>query len=145
MTGCSRAGCTAPAVLQWLRQGTDAEAAAYSVRTLGMQQTIADNQRVTAMLNVAQLEQAVATLEARTEGVTPGMVQLVRAQLADARDAFAAIADPVPHPVEPVLVAVFGCEAHAVDPESATRIHDADCSVCACTDLAPVAPSVDVP
>ena len=130
---CSVPDCDGEPVLQWLRAGTPEEAAANVARLHAVQAQLVDYRRTSLTLEVADLADRQERLAEKVDVVT---LKAGQAQLEQRQADLDAIEDPVRPVVEPVTVAVFGCEAHAVDLESAALLHEVGCldsGPCGCT------------
>lgn len=125
--------CGEPATRQWQRQGTEQETSDYHATRLSGALRVAGHRQARALLAVVQLEEQRQRL-AGDPRCTPAVLAAVDAQLARARaDREAVNRDTTPVAgSEPVVVAVFACERHAVPEADAARIHNQQCAAGAC-------------
>lgn len=124
---CWAEGCETPPVRQWQRAASDAEYAEHAADLTTRAQAIDQARRDRLALEAASLRSATDGLPSDMTG--DRLRALVGRQVARL-DAEVAALDATPTPdVTPdvVLVAVFGCDEHAVDEDSAARTHEAGC------------------
>lgn len=132
---CSIPDCTAAAVLQWQRAGTEQETASYAAGIGARLAAISDHRRTSLLLEIADLADRQERLTSSGK-VSRSVLAAAEAQLAARQADLDGLPEPVTPAVEPVTVTVHGCEQHAVDLESAARLHDAGCMTagpCGCS------------
>lgn len=141
MTVCTAPACKRQAVLQWQRAASDEETAA-AVRAAQHQQArMASRALHQARLYLVEKRDQLERVEARAangDRDAAEILPVLRKSLAEAQDA---VDNPPPAPAVPldaVLITVFGCPDHAIDPDAATELHEPHCltdQTCTCATI----------
>lgn len=129
-SSCSVNGCESPAVLQWQRAATADESDAAQVAAQHGQERIAAHARTQATLHVVELRAQLDRVVERAgkhDADAARLLPELRHRVTDAEQALTDLPAPRTVDVGAVTVAVFGCDVHKVDDDSATRLHQVGC------------------
>lgn len=135
MITCSSPGCDAPAVLQWQRAATDAEAVAWRAAAVASQQNLVDYQRGQARLELVELRQRLERVQAAADAGdldAVSVLPLAAAAVDGAQARLDGIADAEPVEGGDVVIPVFGCEVHEIGAEQAAVLHEPACVAGGC-------------
>lgn len=148
MTACGAPDCHQPPVQQWQRAGTPDEATQHHATLHAGRMQLVNHQRTQATLHLVELRarhQRITDAAAAGDPDARRILHASAAQVTAAESVAAGIPDPTPAPLEPVTVAVFACQDHAIDDDRAARgLHESSCltdGTCTCTITPP--PAVD--